>query len=81
LKRHVACTKPVYHLSSAFSGASIDTTDSSGNSPLIMAASHGYHEVVIFLAQCGCDLGHTNRDGKSAWDFALNFKDSKLLKV
>lgn len=62
-------------------GAAIDAVDDKGNDALLLAASHGQHLVVVFLAKVGSSFNHRNHDGKTVWDFALEQKNAKLLMV
>lgn len=64
-----------------FVGASIDILDDQGNDALLLAASHGQHRVVVFLATCGSNFNHRNNAGKTVWDFALEQKNAKLMRV
>lgn len=62
-------------------GAAIESLDDQGNDAMLLAASHGHHMLVIFLAKCGSDFNHRNHAGKTVWDFALEQKDAKMMMV
>ena len=48
---------------------------------MLLAASHGHHLVVVFLAKCGSNLNRRNLTGKGVWDYALEQKNAKLVMV
>jgi hypothetical protein len=56
---------------------SIDVSNASGQTPLILAARHGHKEIVEFLLEQGADVNASDNEGKNAWyHAAFNHHDS-----
>jgi len=53
-------------------GADINEADIHGRTPLMHAATRNSQEMVACLLQCGADKNLTNKDGKSAYDLAVD---------
>ena len=51
-------------------GASPNATDSAGNTPLHVAASHGLSEMVLKLEEAGADVSANNKDEMTPLDMA-----------
>jgi ankyrin repeat protein len=55
-------------------GASIETRDEHGNTPLIAATDQGFIGIVQFLVENGADVNAKDNDGDTALDIAI-FKE------
>lgn len=51
-------------------GADVDVRDETGNTPLLVACSHGHYDCVVFLVQSAADLTAANTAGQSALHLA-----------
>lgn len=51
-------------------GADIDSHDSKGWTPLMIAAINGNYAIASLLIREGCNIGAESKDGKTAREFA-----------
>ena len=60
-------------------GASVDSETDFGDTALLVAAQAKEQQVVELLSQHGSNIEDRNKDGKSAWDYALESPTNSLL--
>ena len=60
-------------------GANLEARNSNGNTVLMLAAMHGYTEIVEKLIVAGADVNAKNNEGKKAFDLAEKEEVKKML--
>ena len=60
-------------------GAILDKDNDFGDTPLLLAAQEQQMEAVKILAISGADIEDRNKEGKSAWDYAIDKETDEML--
>jgi ankyrin repeat protein len=60
---------------------SLDELDSSLQSPTLLAAKHGFSKLVLYLLEKKANCGLQDKQGRTAFDWAVKLKHSAVVKV
>lgn len=61
--------------------ATIEFTDSNGNTPLLLACKHGHHKILSLLLSCSANIRARNLDDDSALHMALKHGNLDCCKI